>query len=413
MSQSTRRFGIPIQLKWSEQLLVVSAIVAVIAAYVLQEHQAQSPTSEAAVIRGKGALSLDRFAKFAQSTDGRLEVHAWRKPLNFARDLPTDPPSRQTLMFLGLRMRPSAREMKLFEQFLPQSERQIVFAGHDSASEMVMEQFAHAMGLSLDMRRNSNFENFAPVRITSTVNEWPFREGEVYEFYSRTRFHSPLCDKHPVHCYVRVAPWHKAQSVFLAGGRAVLNALLGREDNAKLALRLLSGRQKIYVDEYHHYFSERTWWDLVREPIFAFAASCFGLALLLYAFFGSLPRLQIYDALTAQKKDGSKSGENALAFGRRVIQGVAFEGLVSEAKRLLQQSVRRRSLSGAAPHEPSAASDLPSWIRWYRQWLTSQKYLKPHHRKTVPHSQDPSFKSNSKTSQRSSSSAAETTKETT
>jgi hypothetical protein len=272
-----------------------------------------------------------------------------------------------------------------------------------------MEQFAHVMGLNLDMRRNSNFENFAPVRITSTVNDWPFREGEVYEFYSRTRFHSPLCDKHPVHCYVRVAPWHKAQSVFLAGVPVFSNALLGREDNAKLALRLLYGRQRIYVDEYHHYFSERTWWDLVREPIFAFAASCFGLALFLYAFFGSLPRLQIYDALTSQKKDGSKSGENALAFGRRVIQGVAFEGLVSEAKRLLQQSVRRRSLSGSAPQEPSAASDLPSWIRWYRQWLTRQKYMKPHQRQTAQHSQDPSSKTNSKTSQRSSSSAAKTT----
>jgi hypothetical protein len=381
MSQPSRRFGIRIEMKWSEQLIIVLIIAAILLVYVIGEQQQEKVTSEAAVTRGSGALSLDRLTKFAESSEGDLKIHAWRKPTNFAQDLPADQPSEQTLMFLGLRMRPSVREMKLLEEFLPQAERQIIFAGHDDPSEFIMENFAAAMGLRLDLRRNSNFENFAPVRITSTVNDWPFREGEVYEFYSRTRFLSPACQQHPVHCYIRVAPWHKAQTVFMAGVPIFSNAMLGREDNAKLALRILEGRRQVYVDEYHHYFSERTWWDLAREPMFAFAATLFGLALLLYAFFGSLPRIRIDDSLVQQKKDGSRSGENALAFGRRVIQGVAFDGLTAEAQRLLRQNVRRRSM-GTITAEPSASADLPTWIRWYRKWLTSQKYVKPSARST-------------------------------
>ena len=376
MSQTSRRLSGALELRWTEQLLIGLIVLSIFLIYFIAEREEDQTTSEAAVTRGQGALSLDRLTKYAASSNGVLEVHAWRKPTNFAEDLPSESPDQQSLMFLGLRMRPSAREMKLLEQFLPEEARQIVISGHDDPSELVMESFASAMGLQLKLTRNPNFENFAPVRITSTVNDWPFREGEVYEFYSRSRFQSPACEAHPVHCYMVVAPWHKAQAVFMTGLPIFSNGLLGREDNAKLALRILEGRRQVYVDEYHHYFSERTWWDLAREPLFAFPATIFGLALLLYAFFGSLPRLDLDDALTAEAKDGSRSGENALAFGRRVIQGVQFEALAADAQRLLLQNVRRR---GFDPNlqEPSTSADLPTWLRWYRSWLTRQKYLQP------------------------------------
>jgi hypothetical protein len=158
---------------------------------------------------------------------------------------------------------------------------------------------------SLQTQKNEAFENGKDTLVSlSPKTEGTmapfygvFQAGENYSFYGSVWWDQPGCEKPEaeksgktidpsIFCYVAEARPEKGEVLLLAGLPFFANSMVERADNRKAAMRLAEWGTPFTFDEYHHFFSDRTIWDLFLLPAFAGPALGLLLSAILYFAFG-------------------------------------------------------------------------------------------------------------------------------
>jgi len=169
---------------------------------------------------------------------------------------------------------PSPSESKLILKFV-ESGGTLVLGFHDRASWESIQPLLSRAPLRIRVHDDPSFENRATVLASprTTENTDLLMPSEKYAFYSQLVYDRPLCEAPQssatstpaAECYFETIPFYKGRIVLMAGLPILANAMIWRADNRQVALRLAQTSAPLVIDEYHHFFTDKTWWGFLRK----------------------------------------------------------------------------------------------------------------------------------------------------
>lgn len=234
----------------------------------------------------------------------------------------------------------SKREAKQLEAFVRNGGK-LILSSHNEATQRNLRYLATQLNVALPDEEVEGFTNAIAVTLSVTKDDALFRRGEKIAFYSAHQFGGRACATDPLACYRQIHSLDKGTVLVLAGLPFFANGLIAQADNSAAALRLAAWGKGITFDEYHHFFSDRTWLDLLKN--LSFSVPMFGMLLLmiLYFVFGhaefhqkrppaeKLPANSMHDwnegIVTASVTRDSLPA--ALAFHRRCLEALFRRGI--------------------------------------------------------------------------------------
>lgn len=205
-------------------------------------------------------------------------------------------------MILSPRQPVSKREGELLRRYV-EGGGTVLLSFHDEETRDNLIEGAVGLGVTLDTNEDENFSNGKTVTVAADHDEGLIETGKQYEFYSRLLLAS--CSSGGVSCYVSRTPIEKGVVYVMTGIPIFANSLIERSDNRSAAFSLLERYPAIAIDEYRHFFTEKSVADLLLEPLFFFPV--FGLILLavLFFLFGRINRNDV--SLGYGKEENSRS----------------------------------------------------------------------------------------------------------
>jgi hypothetical protein len=176
----------------------------------------------------------------------------------------------------------SAHEANLIAKFVAEGGKLLVSAHHE-ASLAALSRLLSEVHASVSFKKRSNFKNGEVTAASPSETFSLFGAHESYSFYSAFQITGCL---DPFDCFVKRTRYKKGEIIFIAGLPLVSNALIHLSDNRKFGFRVARWAAPLLIDEYHHFFSDKTLWDLVKEPAFGLTLAGVLVAVLLFFVFG-------------------------------------------------------------------------------------------------------------------------------
>jgi hypothetical protein len=192
----------------------------------------------------------------------------------------------KTLLILEPRFPLSSRETTLVQEFVRKGGNLVLGIGFKSEFD-TFTYFTQDMRLEVPRySEDPNFKNGKSNIFSPNEDLFIFKQNEKYEFYSRFIFDDSQCTRfNPIHCYVRHFQVGSGTITLLAGLPIFSNALIARSENRKTLFRLFQIGSPVAVDEYHQFFSNYTFFDLLKELRFSIPIFGFLILTVLYFFF--------------------------------------------------------------------------------------------------------------------------------
>lgn len=243
-----------------------------------------------------------------------------------------------TVLLLSPSMRLSAREENQLLDFVSDGGTLFVSV-HNRDSFLQLVPLLRKLGLPTVVEDTPDFKNGAAQSSTNKEKIGPFNEKESYEFYSPIRF-GPCLES----CFARTLKMGKGQVTLALGLPVFSNALIAKADNKNVAFRLASSPH-ILVDEYHHFFSDRTFSDLLARPPFFLTMTGILTLLLLFFFFS-------YSSLSYPRNKSSRVERTGMGFhhlGESLLTSVIEKGDSDREALARHQSFLKKSALGAPP----------------------------------------------------------------
>ncbi len=240
-------------------------------------------------------------------------------------------------MFFALapRMPFSEREQLLFKAFV-KGGGEAILSFHDKDSFGHIKALVDGVVESLEVTDDPSYISHQSKSVSTKQTVFPFTSGKDYALYSRTKLKG-CPDTSTVDCYALSIDLKPGRIVIFSGVPPISNALIGRGENAEVALELIREGRRMVFDEYHHFFTERTVTDLLLEPLFALPIFGLILAAILFLAFG---RLNLSDAFADRKVDRPVLSYHALntrIIGGLVSQDTAHRSAAKEHGRFIVQ----------------------------------------------------------------------------
>ena len=238
---------------------------------------------------GNSAEKLKAVTAFGRSATGTSAFHQWlietkaapaklaRKALLHETDLGTE-----AYAILSPRSPVTARESKQLHAFV-QKGGKLILSFHDIPTRKNLAHLVGVLGFSFSVQEAPAFENGKATVVEVEKDDLLFKKGEKIAFYSADQLGGFACALNSLGCFREIHEVGKGTVLLLAGLPFFSNGLIGLENNAAAALRLARWGNGIAFDEFHHFFSDRTWVDLLLN--LSFSLPLLGLLLLLILFF--------------------------------------------------------------------------------------------------------------------------------
>lgn len=226
---------------------------------------------------GRSVMGVSIFYEWSNTLEpdsGNFLRHAFLKPHDLGKS--------KTIAILSPSAVVTDREARLVDEYVRKGGK-LLISFHDDASFQSLYYLLKRFGIEISVAETERFTNGSPIVVTPVDDYLFFRKGEQYAFYSLKLLNTPQCSANSMACYVLEKAVGKGSVLLLAGLPFFSNGLIGKSDNADASLRLRDWAGGISFDEYHHFFSDRSFWDLIVNP--AFSVPLFGMALLLILFF--------------------------------------------------------------------------------------------------------------------------------
>jgi len=179
------------------------------------------------------------------------------------------------------------REGRLFSLFVEKGGT-LLLSLHAPQHEDSTKALFRELGISPRFSEDPQFKNRNPIAVKANHTNAFFQAGESYAFYGLLQLEDH-CKSDPLACRFAEYSIGKGKVYLFASLPPFSNGLLAHADNRKLALRIAKIFPRMTFDEYHHYFSDRTFWDMMKRPAFGLTIAGIFIMLLLFFFFAHTP----------------------------------------------------------------------------------------------------------------------------
>jgi hypothetical protein len=208
----------------------------------------------------------------------------------------------------------SPREIDLVERFVAEGGK-VLLAFHGDISYELLRPLLRRWEMAAELKPNPGFHNREPQVWQANEDSALFQKAGKYAFYTSRLLARPTCRQSEFDCVVWQKDWKKGHVVLLAGLPLVSNGVLQVADNRQFALRLEAWAPHVLIDEYRHFFSDKTWMDLLREPSVAVPLLGFLTALLCFLVFAYTQLHQVREATADPEPRSYHAANEAIALG--------------------------------------------------------------------------------------------------
>ena len=175
--------------------------------------------------------------------------------------------STGALLILSPEMEISTRESAIIKEFVEDGGL-LLISFHNEVSWRALKNLRKELGSSLTTKPFEDFENYKVQRATAPPGIPLFEAGEIYSFYGAHVFDKSTCRGGNFSCFVEHLTIEKGDAIIVSGLPPLANGLLQGEGNQLLAANIIPAVGTIVIDEYRHFFSDKTLSDLLTKPSF-------------------------------------------------------------------------------------------------------------------------------------------------
>jgi hypothetical protein len=209
----------------------------------------------------------------------------------------------------------------------------LLLSVQDPQDVAALSELTRDLGISLALTENKDFKNGELASFD--IHDGPLANPkETYLTYSNFYLTNPL---HPGSGYFNYKKVGKGEVFSFVGLGPFSNILIAKKDNSELAIRMAKSFPSITFDEYHHFFSDRSFFDLLKDPAFGATIAGIVATLILFFFFGHTP-LHEKHLIPPPRKRPVSFHEFSEKFLRSTIERKgSFEETLAEHYRLLSR----------------------------------------------------------------------------
>lgn len=210
------------------------------------------------------ATGLSLFSSMAKA----LERQVLTKNSAFLHS--DDLKNTELLLIYSPLMKISRHEAEVIQEFAADGGT-VVLGFHDKESLKNLENLTGLFYDAIDIEEDSSFSNGHVTEIqqlppmfarNNTIDPGSTSPLSVYSLYTFTN-----CLKSTLSCYLKEQPVGNGRVLLWAGVPVLANALIIRGQNSLFAREILENFNRILVDEYHHFHTDKTTLDLLLEPV--------------------------------------------------------------------------------------------------------------------------------------------------
>ena len=197
-----------------------------------------------------------------------------------------------------------------------------------------------------ELKDASTYNPGMPFEVTTTEGDTQLPTHAKMRFYSHQFFDVSSCRGSDLSCVLYRAEYGEGGYIVLLGIPPLANALLPLGDNYLFAGAIIDRFSTIAVDEYHHFFTEKTWKDVVATPWVTIPLVVMLIGVIVFHLLGQ-PEVE------ARSDTSEITSMSALAFGQamfgNIIRGPEyFDGLAP---------IQRDYLIHLFPHQRKQVED--------------------------------------------------------
>ena len=282
-----------------------------------------------------GVNIFSLLSKKINKTNVQINKKAFHAPVEIS-----NPP--QILMILSPKIEVSKKESEFLADFVAKG-------GKLFLSAATLQEFKHIRHLtklfaeSVEVEENTKYKN--GIIETLTINS----ESELTQNVSEFGIYSPLIFKdskenNSFEKFFKELDYQKGTVYLNVGLPLFANGLLDYKQNKHFAFNLIENNPIILIDEYHHLFFEKTYWDLVCEP--SITLPLVGMLILVVIF------LLFSDSTKIDHTASNKQAElNYHKLNTQLIHGIWFS-------RSLQSDAQKKYAEIMLKKFPSKANDI-------------------------------------------------------
>jgi hypothetical protein len=162
----------------------------------------------------------------------------------------------------------------------------LILSAHDKGTYVNLQHVLQALAMHHPVTDDAGFTNKQVRDVSAPSGTAVFAPGKTYGFYSVLQFDLPPCPGLALECFAREHTLGGGTVLLTLGLPLPANAMLGYAHNVDFTVALGQWAPHLLIDEYHHFFTQKTWQDLALRPDVAIPLGGIIAGLVLFFLFG-------------------------------------------------------------------------------------------------------------------------------
>ncbi len=246
----------------------------------LSQTQNRTARLQTVTVYSRSNKSLSLFREWKNAAAGQSAV-VNHKALLFIDELA----EFDGIMIASPRLRISAKEATILAEYMMQGGR-LMLSAHDRGTYANLGALLEQIRFKETIRDTPNFTNREIMPAATNERTTLFAPSQRYGFYSLIQFDGPHCRSQALSCFAREIPFGQGHMIITLGLPLPGNAMISHLNNLEFTLAFGQWTPRLLIDEYHHFFTQKTWGDLISRVDFALPLGGMLAGLILLFLFG-------------------------------------------------------------------------------------------------------------------------------
>lgn len=139
----------------------------------------------------------------------------------------------------------------------------LLLSAHDKGTYANLHGVLQALDIQNTVEESPDFKNKQILAVSSPNRTEVFAPGKPYGFYSLIRFAMRRCQANTLECFAQERTIEQGKVLLTLGLPLPGNAMLSHLHNLDFTVALGQWAPRLLIDEYHHFFTQQTWQDLL------------------------------------------------------------------------------------------------------------------------------------------------------
>ena len=179
----------------------------------------------------------------------------------------------------------AAREARVLATYVRRGGR-LLLSAHDTRAYEHFQWLLDHLEIHGAIAPHLGFKPKRVAAVTPAAGTALFEAGKPYGFYSLIQFSDSACEPHSLDCFVRIIEVEQGKVLLILGLPLPANAMVSHLSNVDFTLAVGRWAPHLLIDEYHHFFTEKTWQDLLAQAEFTIPLVGMIAGLVLFFLFG-------------------------------------------------------------------------------------------------------------------------------